>query len=146
MAAERERDLHWRKIFHVLRQTHRVRAATWRVLFLDKLMRRLGLGTGGARGAPGRLLVRVLHFLHYARGGIVTVVLTQITQSTESGLEYHLAVLESSGAISAREAQRLGVRLHVLGTGLAGLPGATCDCCGQCGRMWCTRIPTCRAC
>ena len=65
--------------------------------------------------------MRVLHFLHYARGGIVTVVLTQITQSADPGIEYHLAVLEHSDEL-ASEAQRLGVRLHVLGTGLAGLP------------------------
>jgi glycosyltransferase involved in cell wall biosynthesis len=65
--------------------------------------------------------VRVLHFLHYARGGIVTVVLTQITQSTDSAIDYHLAVLEHSDDL-VREAQRLGVRLHVLGSSLPGLP------------------------
>ena len=65
--------------------------------------------------------MRVLHFLHYARGGIVTVVLTQITQSADPAIEYYLAVLEHSDDL-VREAQRLGVRLHVLGSSLPGLP------------------------
>ena len=54
MTAERERDLNRRKILHVVRSAHRVRSATWRVLFLDKLLRRLGIAPAGTRaGARG---------------------------------------------------------------------------------------------
>ena len=53
MAAERERDLNRRKILHVVRSAHRVSSATWRVLFLDKLLRRLGFAPAGARSTPG---------------------------------------------------------------------------------------------
>jgi poly-gamma-glutamate synthesis protein (capsule biosynthesis protein) len=53
MTAERERDLGRRKILHVLRSAHRVSAATWRVLFLDKLSRRLGFAPAAAPPGPG---------------------------------------------------------------------------------------------
>lgn len=41
LAAQAEAKLHWRKIGFVLKRPHRVHADTWRVLVLDKLMRRL---------------------------------------------------------------------------------------------------------
>lgn len=47
-SVEREKRLHWRKIGHVVWNVHRVRAATWRVLVLDKLLSRL---RGGNRNA-----------------------------------------------------------------------------------------------
>lgn len=58
--------------------------------------------------------MKVLHVLHYSRGGIVTVVMTQIRQSANAAIEYHLAVVES-GVELQEQARIHGIKLHVLG-------------------------------
>lgn len=65
--------------------------------------------------------MKVLHLFHYCRGGIVTVVLTQVERASASGIEYHVAVIESCPELE-RYAQEHGLRLHVLGGLAVSLP------------------------
>ena len=58
--------------------------------------------------------MKVLHLFHYCRGGIVTVVLTQVERASASGIEYHIAVIEPCPELE-RYAQERGLHVHVLG-------------------------------
>lgn len=55
--------------------------------------------------------MRVLHFLHYAQGGIVTVVFELIRHSQDFSLDYHVAFLERSPALE-QLARDMGIKVH----------------------------------